>query len=616
MSVNLSLFAGAGWQFFDNNGVPLAGGLLYTYAAGTTTPQTTYTTSAGNIANSNPIVLDSAGRVPNEIWLTSTLLYKFLLKTSVGTQIASYDNIAPAADSASLAASGGSALVGYIGGGSGAVATTVQAKLRQSVSVFDFMTAAQIAAVQAHTANDVTAAIQACWSYCTDNGFEAFHPDGWYTITSQLVWNGAGSIVSESAGSVIYPTGTGYTAVLINGTLTRCSLYLNGANNTLNGIQIGSETDVMILSRFEYLSAVDFDGFAIKVIDTFDCTFDSINITGSGNASTYAFYVTNSTGNTTNECVFNHIQVETAIQKAIYINPNTFHCVFNHIHNERINSTTTTQASVFGGQSCTYNAIRCDFLTASNGTVYFENSGCTITNFRCETNNDVLVNAATSSLPVTFITPITTGKFTVNVNSTGSVSIVNSYCNELNLGNAGKTVVTGGYAGTLTLQFQPSASNANAFNTQFYGTNIGTLTRDSAFACGVFNGCTIAALGSILGYMIANNTTIAGSATWSDIGIEWDGVTYTGNVTLAGTTAISPSIKNSTIVGNLVGGATNNCRIVNTTVSGTVTAIFNAAPNSGAFQKGARHDIITAASGSPSGWRYSGSAWIADANAT
>ena len=37
MSVTLSLFAGAGWQFFDNNGVPLAGGLIYTYAAGTTT---------------------------------------------------------------------------------------------------------------------------------------------------------------------------------------------------------------------------------------------------------------------------------------------------------------------------------------------------------------------------------------------------------------------------------------------------------------------------------------------------------------------------------------------------------------------------------------------------
>ena len=63
MTVNLSALAGAGQQFFDNNGVPLTGGKLYSYLAGTTTPQATYTTAAGSIAHSNPIVLDSAGRV-------------------------------------------------------------------------------------------------------------------------------------------------------------------------------------------------------------------------------------------------------------------------------------------------------------------------------------------------------------------------------------------------------------------------------------------------------------------------------------------------------------------------------------------------------------------------
>lgn len=94
MAVNLSAFGGVGWQFFDNTGVPLSGGLIYTYAAGTTTPQATYTTSAGNIAHPNPIVLDAAGRVPSgEIWLTMTLNYKFVLKTSAGVTIATFDNI-------------------------------------------------------------------------------------------------------------------------------------------------------------------------------------------------------------------------------------------------------------------------------------------------------------------------------------------------------------------------------------------------------------------------------------------------------------------------------------------------------------------------------------------
>lgn len=94
MSVFLSPVGGAGAQFFDNNGTPLAGGKLYSYAAGTTTPQVTYTTSAGNVAHTNPIVLDSAGRVPNggEIWLTFAP-YKFVLHTSTNVLIATYDNI-------------------------------------------------------------------------------------------------------------------------------------------------------------------------------------------------------------------------------------------------------------------------------------------------------------------------------------------------------------------------------------------------------------------------------------------------------------------------------------------------------------------------------------------
>jgi len=92
MAVNLSPI-GNGQQFFDNNGIPLNGGLLYTYQAGSTTPLTTYTDINGTIANANPVVLDSAGRSSNEIWLTYGLNYKFVLKTSAGVTIGTYDNI-------------------------------------------------------------------------------------------------------------------------------------------------------------------------------------------------------------------------------------------------------------------------------------------------------------------------------------------------------------------------------------------------------------------------------------------------------------------------------------------------------------------------------------------
>ena len=93
MAVFLSPVGGVAAQFFTNNGVPLSGGKLYTYLAGTTTPATTYTSSSGSTAHTNPIVLNSGGRVPSgEIWVTSTP-YKFILKDGNDVLIATYDNI-------------------------------------------------------------------------------------------------------------------------------------------------------------------------------------------------------------------------------------------------------------------------------------------------------------------------------------------------------------------------------------------------------------------------------------------------------------------------------------------------------------------------------------------
>src|ERR1019366_5054255 len=78
-------------QFFDNNGKPLAGGLLYSYIGGTTTPTATFTDSTGSVANTNPIVLDAAGR--GQIWLTTGKTYKFALNNSVGVTLWSVDNV-------------------------------------------------------------------------------------------------------------------------------------------------------------------------------------------------------------------------------------------------------------------------------------------------------------------------------------------------------------------------------------------------------------------------------------------------------------------------------------------------------------------------------------------
>lgn len=77
-------------RFFDANGDPLSGGLLYTYLGGTTTPLGTYTDAAESASNTNPIVLDSEGYC--DLWLGSGT-YKFVLQNSSGVTQWTKDNI-------------------------------------------------------------------------------------------------------------------------------------------------------------------------------------------------------------------------------------------------------------------------------------------------------------------------------------------------------------------------------------------------------------------------------------------------------------------------------------------------------------------------------------------
>ena len=76
-------------QFFDANGNPLAGGKLYTYATGTTTPLATYTARAG-AANTNPVILNYRGEA--NVWLGNAL-YTFTLKNAFDETIWTVDGI-------------------------------------------------------------------------------------------------------------------------------------------------------------------------------------------------------------------------------------------------------------------------------------------------------------------------------------------------------------------------------------------------------------------------------------------------------------------------------------------------------------------------------------------
>ena len=285
MSVSLSPLAGAGAQFFDNNGVPLAGGLIYTYAAGTTTALATYTTISGNIANSNPIVLDAAGRTPQEIWLTVGFGYKFVLKNASDSQIGSYDNIPsnappPFANDASSVAyeqgyqvTAGSFVVGksYLitavgntnfvsigaasstvgvyftatGAGSGTgtaqLSRTVQAKFRDSISVKDF-------GATGDGTTDDTNAILAAIAAMPSNGSNLLFPQGTYIVNADnyngLKFSGKTNFAIEGYGATIKvknaaPVVGGYEVMSFftcsNGAINGLTIDGNRANRTITG---------------------------------------------------------------------------------------------------------------------------------------------------------------------------------------------------------------------------------------------------------------------------------------------------------------------------------------------------------------------------------------------
>lgn len=91
-SVKLSPLFNDG-QLDSTTGEPLAGGKVYWYLAGTTTPTTTYTDEAGTIPQANPVILNSRGEPDNPIWLATGQACKAVLKDSLDNTIRTVDNI-------------------------------------------------------------------------------------------------------------------------------------------------------------------------------------------------------------------------------------------------------------------------------------------------------------------------------------------------------------------------------------------------------------------------------------------------------------------------------------------------------------------------------------------
>lgn len=180
-------------QFFDDNGNPLAGGKLYTYAAGTLNPLTTYTTAVGDVPHTNPIILDSRGEV--SLWLGASL-YDFVLNDENDVLVWSSDDIGGVTTFSDLVASNVSFSV--TNGPSGTVQDALDglifertaAEIAVGITPTDYYFSPgdvrRYGAVGDGSTND-RAAIQAAIDACEAAGGGAvFLPEGVYRITATL----------------------------------------------------------------------------------------------------------------------------------------------------------------------------------------------------------------------------------------------------------------------------------------------------------------------------------------------------------------------------------------------------------------------------------------------
>jgi|GEM_PF-2777329 len=90
-------------QFLDSLGRPLTGGLVYTYAQGTTSPKATYKDRALTISNTNPVTLDASGSAA--MWGTGA--YSMVVANSVGSVILTGDSFADNFDGTAVTITGG-----------------------------------------------------------------------------------------------------------------------------------------------------------------------------------------------------------------------------------------------------------------------------------------------------------------------------------------------------------------------------------------------------------------------------------------------------------------------------------------------------------------------------
>ena len=178
--------------FLNNDGKPLAGGMIYTYEGGGFSAfQTTFADSTGQVANANPIVLDASGRMHTALWLADGYTYNVTLTDSNNVLLASHDNVSAVASV-------------QAGGGIGTVIWNIASQSPVYVSSSQFSLLTDFT-VEFTTGNRVR------WQY-NDNSFG-------YGVVTNVTWDATYTYVTVLADSVAFSnavTNVAWSSLIVN----------------------------------------------------------------------------------------------------------------------------------------------------------------------------------------------------------------------------------------------------------------------------------------------------------------------------------------------------------------------------------------------------------------
>ena len=281
MTINNGILPNGKQQFIDSNGNPLAGGKVYYYIPSTTTFKTTYLDDAGANANTNPIVLDAngqciaygSGSYRQQVYdVNNNLIWDVQVDAPITLT--------------SFSGPTGSSLIGYDQGSTGAIATNVQAKLQQFVTLQDF------GAFGNGTTDDTTAVTNAI-NYINSNACVLMGDDLNYLVQYGALPSitKANSVLANinftgkpgTTGTLLAITGNYVTLrdININGNQANLSSGSNGGNLlVINGASSSSLTSYTTLDNVVLQNSTSV-GLNIKYATYVNC----VNCNFSNNAS-------------------------------------------------------------------------------------------------------------------------------------------------------------------------------------------------------------------------------------------------------------------------------------------------------------------------------------------